>query len=31
MRSIQLLQMDSEDLKQWWINLIFLKTYVSEI
>jgi hypothetical protein len=23
-RSIQLLQMDGEDLKQWWINLIFL-------
>jgi hypothetical protein len=25
MRTIQLLQMDGEDLNQWWINLIFLK------
>jgi hypothetical protein len=31
-QSIQLLQMDGEDLKQRWVNLIFFsKTYVSEI
>jgi hypothetical protein len=28
---IQLVQIDGEDLKQQCINLIFLKTYVSEI
>jgi hypothetical protein len=30
-RSIQLLQLDDEDLKQWWVNLIFLKIYANEI
>jgi hypothetical protein len=28
---IQLLQMNGEDLKQWWVNLFFVKTYASEI